>query len=163
MKQFDVPGLVSKGPLRPDLVIENLGDEFFTFEGTVTLLPDSKEPVYADVSVTIVNGGDQEVDSRIVLDVSKDGVPVESFPLVPALVLSQGETTVTQRYIPPAGWTAGTWTFELRLEVVDVVNNTSTTVATLDTIYGPASTPSVQPGPPQSEQTSARLKMAKIA
>lgn len=36
-------------------------------------------------------------------------------------------------------------------------------VATLDTIYGPASTPSVQPGPAQSEQTSARLKMAKIA
>ncbi|MEQ8265774.1 MAG: phosphonate ABC transporter ATP-binding protein [Parvibaculum sp.] len=33
----------------------------------------------------------------------------------------------------------------------------------LDTIYGPASTPSVQPGPLQPEQTPARLKMAKIA
>ncbi|MEQ8265636.1 MAG: phosphonate ABC transporter ATP-binding protein [Parvibaculum sp.] len=35
--------------------------------------------------------------------------------------------------------------------------------AMLDTIYGPASTPSAQPGPLQPEQTPARLKMAKIA
>lgn len=35
--------------------------------------------------------------------------------------------------------------------------------ATLDTIYGSASTPTVHPGPLQPEQTPARPKMAKIA
>ena len=35
--------------------------------------------------------------------------------------------------------------------------------ATLERIYGPASIPSAQPGPPQPGQTPAHLKMAKIA
>jgi hypothetical protein len=37
IRKFDVPGWVKGGPIRPDIVVENRGDEFFTYEGTVEL------------------------------------------------------------------------------------------------------------------------------
>lgn len=37
IRKFAVPGWVKRGPLRPDIVVENRGDEFFTYEGTVEL------------------------------------------------------------------------------------------------------------------------------
>ncbi len=43
MKRFDVPGLLTKGPINPKLAIENRGDEFFTFEGTVVLSGPGKD------------------------------------------------------------------------------------------------------------------------
>jgi hypothetical protein len=106
----------------------------FDLQGTVSLQPDTANPVFADVSATIVNSGAEVVNSRILLDVSKDGNLVETFPLVPSLTLPQGETAVTQRYIPPTGWESGSWTFTLRVEVVDAMTGAATNVATLDSI-----------------------------
>lgn len=34
---FDAPGLTKGGPIRPELVVANDGDEFFTIEGEITL------------------------------------------------------------------------------------------------------------------------------
>jgi hypothetical protein len=106
----------------------------FTLAGTVMLLPDVAAPVYADVAATIVNSGQHVVNAQFLLDVSKDGTLLETFPLASALTLPQGETVMTQRYIPPTGWEAGSWSFVLRLDVVDGMTGTSTNVATLTTI-----------------------------
>lgn len=43
MRSFRLPSLVTSGPLRPRLVVENRGDEFFTYEGTVRLSGPGKD------------------------------------------------------------------------------------------------------------------------
>jgi hypothetical protein len=42
LRRFDLPSFASGGPIRPRVEIENLGDEFFTFEGTVRLRGNGK-------------------------------------------------------------------------------------------------------------------------
>lgn len=37
LPRFDVPRFLTKGPVRPRITIENVGDEFFAFEGSLTL------------------------------------------------------------------------------------------------------------------------------
>ncbi len=106
----------------------------FVLTGDVKLAPDAAKPVYADVSAEITNNGDPVNDAEVLLDVTKDGKVVETFPLVPTIVLPQGTTDVSQRYVPPTGWESGSWSFVLRLNVVDSSTNASTNVATLDTI-----------------------------
>lgn len=107
--------------------------EQFSIAGTVTLAPDTDKPVFADVNAEITNAGEAVEGAEVVLDVSRDGELVESYPLVPALNLPQDTTTsVSQRYVPVTGWEPGLWSFVLRVNVVD--GGTSTTVATVDSI-----------------------------
>jgi hypothetical protein len=102
--------------------------------GDVTLAPDATNPAYADVSVQVQNQGDRVQNAEILLDVTHNGELVETFPIASSLTLSQGSNDVSQRYIPPTGWEAGTWEFSLRLNVIDESTNAETTVATLDSI-----------------------------
>jgi hypothetical protein len=106
----------------------------FALEGTVTLMPDPASPAYADVAVTIVNIGTAAQQSELILESSRDGKVVETFILAPSLTLPSGETTINQRYIPPTGWEAGTWTFVIRLNLIDQITKSATTVATLNTL-----------------------------
>jgi len=108
--------------------------------GEIDLVPDPADPDFANVSVTVRNQGEPVQNAELLLVVLKDGQEVETFPLAPSLALPQGETEVTQRYIPPTGWEQGTWTFSLTLNVVDGSTGAATTVATLDSI------PSIQVG-----------------
>jgi hypothetical protein len=105
-----------------------------TVEGTVTLAPDPANPAFADVALTITNPGEPIANAEVILDVARDGEPVETFPLGPAFSLPQGETTLTQRYVPPTGWEAGTWTFTIRVNAIDPSTGTATTIATLDSL-----------------------------
>jgi hypothetical protein len=102
--------------------------------GEVALGPDANNPAFATVDVAIQNQGEPVTNAEVLLDVMKDGELVETFPLAPSLALPQGATEVSQRYIPPTGWEDGSWTFVLRLNVVDASTNAATTVATLDSI-----------------------------
>lgn len=43
LKEFDVPGIVGKGPIRPKIVVENQGDAFFNYEGTIQLRGPGKD------------------------------------------------------------------------------------------------------------------------
>jgi hypothetical protein len=103
-------------------------------EGTVTLAPDPANPAFADVALTVTNPGEPIANAEVILDVARDGEPVETFPLGPAFSLPQGETVVTQRYVPPTGWEDGTWTFTVRVNAVDPSTGTATTIATLDSL-----------------------------
>jgi hypothetical protein len=105
----------------------------FTVTGTVTLAPDANDPTFADVNAEITNTGEAVEGAEVVLDVSRDGELVESYPIVPALNLPQDATTnVSQRYVPVTGWEPGEWSFVIRVNVVE--GGTATTVATVDTI-----------------------------
>jgi hypothetical protein len=105
-----------------------------TLDGTVTLVPDATDPAYADVALTITNPADAMAGTEVLLDVSRDGEFVETFPLSQSFVIPQGETSLSQRYVPPTGWEPGTWSFVVRLNIVDTSTGTSTNVATLDTM-----------------------------
>jgi hypothetical protein len=105
-----------------------------TVEGTVTLAPDPANPAFADVALTVTNPGEPIANAEVILDAALDGDPVETFPLGPAFSLPQGETAVTQRYVPPTGWEDGTWTFTVRINAVDPSTGTATTIATLDSL-----------------------------
>ena len=108
--------------------------EQFVITAGVELSPDATNPAFANVDVTVTNQGDPIGKAELLLEVRKDGELVETFPLAASLALPQGETTVSQRYIPPTGWESGEWTFSLQLNVIDESTDASTTVATLDTI-----------------------------
>lgn len=105
----------------------------FTVVGTVTLAPDANNPAFADVTAEITNAGETVEGAEVVLDVSKDGELVESYPVVTSLELPQDTASnVSQRYVPVTGWEPGLWSFVLRVNIVD--GGASTTVATVDTI-----------------------------
>jgi hypothetical protein len=106
----------------------------FTLDGSITLAPDATAPLYADVSLTLSNAGTPVDKAEVVMDVLRDGELLETFVLAPSVSLPQGDTTLTQRYIPPTGWESGTWTFVLKLNVIDPSTGSSTQVATLDAI-----------------------------
>jgi hypothetical protein len=106
----------------------------FSMTAEVTLSPDTSNPAFANVNVTIDNQGNPAGQAEVLLDVLKDGELIETFALAASLALPQGTTNVTQRYIPPTGWEAGTWSFVLRLNVIDESTNVATTVVTLDSL-----------------------------
>ncbi len=106
----------------------------FSMTGDVVLSPDNAAPAFATVNVSIVNQGNPVGRAEVLLDVMKDGELVETFTLAASLALPQGTTEVSQRYIPPTGWEAGSWSFVLRLNVIDESTNVATTVATLDSL-----------------------------
>jgi hypothetical protein len=106
----------------------------FSMTAEVTLSPDTSNPAFANVNVTIDNQGNPAGQAEVLLDVLKDGELIETFTLAASLALPQGTTNVTQRYIPPTGWEAGTWSFLLRLNVIDESTNVATTVVTLDSL-----------------------------
>src|SRR5690606_4604675 len=65
----------------------------FTMVGNVTLAPDASNPVFADVTAEITNAGETVEGAEVVLDVSRNGELVESYPVVSALNLPQGTAT----------------------------------------------------------------------
>jgi hypothetical protein len=105
----------------------------FTMTGNVTLAPDTSDPAFAEVTAEITNTGETVEGAELVLDVSRDGELVESYPVVSSLNLPQDTaTSVSQRYVPVTGWEPGLWSFVLRVNVVD--GGTAVTVATVDTV-----------------------------
>lgn len=116
------------------ITMKEPASEPFELAGDVTLKPDETDPVFADVSAEITNNGGSSNSSEVVLDVMKDGGLTESFTIASSLALPAGTTEVSQRYIPPAGFESGEWSFVLRLNVVDPFSGAATTVATVDDI-----------------------------
>ena len=106
----------------------------FTMAGDISLSPDAANPAFANVNLTITNLGEPVTSADVVLDAMRDGELVETFSLAPLFAVPQGETAISQRYIPLTGWEAGSWTFVIRLNVVDTSTDASTNVAILDSI-----------------------------
>jgi hypothetical protein len=95
---------------------------------TVNPMPSADDVQFGAVSVTVTNR-DIPVDGvRVVLNVARDGEPVEDFVLANSVTLQQGETVIEQRYLPLEGWTPGEWTFTVTLETLDPQTNAQATL-----------------------------------
>ena len=113
MKRFDVPRVVTGGPLRPKLVIENLGDEFFSFEGTVKLSGPGKDRTVEVDRQFVVPGEPRSIRT------SADDKGTAGVPTLGSGRLEMGRYTVTTRLrIEPVGtslvatrtvWVIPTW------------------------------------------------------
>lgn len=94
--------------------------------------PSSKALQAVNVTVAIANTEAAIPSARLTLHVSRDGEPVEDYPLGSSVALPNGTTEIQQRYIPLTGWEPGTYTFSLTLEAVDATTGQATVLATAD-------------------------------
>lgn len=81
--------------------------------------PSAENPQFLNIDTTVENNGDPVMDAQLSLQVMRDGKLVENYVVVSPLALPQGETLVSNRYIPLNGWSAGTWTFSLSIQQLD--------------------------------------------
>jgi hypothetical protein len=77
------------------------------------------EIVFANVDVTLSNGGQQIPASNVTLEVMRDGEQVDSFPLATNQVLLSGENQFVTRYLPADMWQSGEYTFSIKVSAVD--------------------------------------------
>jgi hypothetical protein len=101
--------------------------------------PSTDQLQYVNVQVAITNAGNPVEGVRITLHVTRDGAPLEDLPLAAGLAMPVGPTQVTQRYIPPDGWTAGTYGFAVTVDAVTAAGQV-TSLAELqspDTVTAP--------------------------
>jgi hypothetical protein len=87
--------------------------------GSVTPAPDADNVHFANVEAVIRNSGEPVTNAQLSLIARVDGEEVERFTISQSLALASGDTPISTRYIPAAGWTSGDWTFELLLETID--------------------------------------------
>jgi len=103
----------------------------------VVIAPNADPIQFASIVVEITNNAQVQRSTRLTLVVEKDGEHLEDFVVAENLLLEQGMTTVSQRYLPITGWESGSYTFSLKLESADASGSTSQLlneedVATLD-------------------------------
>lgn len=106
----------------------------------VTVTANADPIQFADVAITVANTGATIPTATVTLQVSKDGKPLEAYPLAQNQALPQGQATISQRYIPAKGWSKGTYSFEIVIASVDASTGTETQLVTMsleDTIVVP--------------------------
>jgi len=81
--------------------------------------PNADDIVFANVDVTLNNGGQQIPASNVSLEVMRDGEQVDSFPLATNQVLLSGENQFVTRYLPADMWQSGEYTFSIKVSAVD--------------------------------------------
>jgi hypothetical protein len=101
------------------VTIDELADPTGVSLSSATVEPNADEIAFANVDVTLNNGGQEIPASNVTLEVMHDGKAVESFPLATNQVLLTGENTFTARYIPAETWEPGTYTFTITVSAVD--------------------------------------------
>ncbi len=97
-----------------------------------SIAPNDEDIVFANVDVTLNNGGQQVPAANVVLEVTRDGEPVESVSLATNQVLLGGENQFTDRYIPAGMWEPGTYTFRIVVSAVDPNGGQETILLTED-------------------------------
>ena len=117
VKRFTLPKWVKEGPIAPQIVVENVGDEFFTYEGTLSLKGPGKD-AKVDVSRQFVVPGQPRR-----LATSADEKGRAGHPTLGTRELGFGKYTVEARLrIEPTGktlvsrrtiWVIPTWVFTL--------------------------------------------------
>lgn len=101
---------------------------------TVSIEPNADPIAFANASVTILNRGTEIPAANVRLTVLRDGEKVEDFPLANNVILPNGETVVTGRYIPADAWVPGTYTFQVTVSAVNQRSGSDTIQLTIDVI-----------------------------
>lgn len=72
----------------------------------------------------ISNSGEPIENARVSIVTYQDGEEVDRYPIMQAVTIQTGETPVEARYSLPGGFTEGTYTFEVTIEVGDAGTQT---------------------------------------
>ena len=99
---------------------------------TAEAKPSADAIQFLSVSATIQNDGEPIESVSVILHAYKDGQLVEDFPIASSVTLQTGETVIENRYLPLDGWSSGTWTFSLTVEVVTPGTGSSLVLLTSD-------------------------------
>ncbi|HWV23592.1 MAG TPA: DUF916 domain-containing protein [Thermomicrobiales bacterium] len=99
---------------------------------TATVAPNAKEIAFANVDVSLKNGGPKIPASDVTLQVIRNGKPLEDFPLATNQVLLNGDNSFSARYIPAKTWESGTYTFKIVVRAVDPNGGQATTLLDQD-------------------------------
>jgi hypothetical protein len=102
-----------------------------TFGFGVSVKPDGDPVRYADVTVSISNGGAVIPTATVRLHVMHDGEEVEVYPLSTNQAIPAGDSTISQRYIPAGDWQTGAYTFAVEIVAVDSATGTETAIGTV--------------------------------
>jgi hypothetical protein len=102
-----------------------------TFGFGVSVKPDGDPVRYADVTVSISNGGAAIPTATVRLHVFHDGDEVEVYPLSTNQAIPAGDSTISQRYIPADDWQPGAYTFAVEIVAVDSSTGTETAIGTV--------------------------------
>ncbi len=89
------------------------------FVASAIIEPNADEIVFANIDVTLENGGQQIPAANVTLEVMRDGESIEIVPLATNQVMLSGENQFTDRYIPEEMWESGTYTFNIKVSAVD--------------------------------------------
>jgi hypothetical protein len=101
---------------------------------SVGIEPNADPIQFANVEIVIANTGDYVPRSRATLVVSLDGELIEEFELDDFLPLPVGETTIQQRYIPPTGWSSGTWSFGVVIHAISANADSETLLVSVNDV-----------------------------
>lgn len=92
--------------------------------GTLVPLTRDNPPTTLQFSGTIANNAEPIENARVSIVTYQDGVEVDRYPIMQAVTIQQGETPVEARYSLPGGFTDGTYTFEVTIELGDAGTQT---------------------------------------
>lgn len=92
----------------------------------VELVPLTRDtpPSTLQFNGVIANNGEPIENARVSIVTYQDGVEVDRYPIMQAVTIQQGETPVEARYSLPGGFTDGTYTFEVTIELGDAGTQT---------------------------------------
>lgn len=99
---------------------------------SVSVQPNADPIAFANVAITLNNGSQLIPAASVELVVTHDGEELERYPLASNVELPNGETEVSDRYIPANAWEPGTYTFQIVVSAVDRESEGSTVLATID-------------------------------
>lgn len=101
------------------VTIEEPEDPTAIYVANSAVTPNADPITFANVEITLDNGGQEIPATDVTLEVMRDGELVEEYPLATNQVLLSGENQYMARYIPAEMWESGTYTFNLVVSAVD--------------------------------------------
>lgn len=90
----------------------------------LTPLTDDNPPSMLQLDAEITNSGEPIESARVSIVTYQDGVEVDRYPVMQAVTIQQGTTPVQARYALPGGFTSGTYTFEVTIELGSIGTQT---------------------------------------
>ncbi|MCO5217361.1 MAG: DUF916 domain-containing protein [Thermomicrobiales bacterium] len=90
----------------------------------LTPLTDDNPPSMLQLTAEIANNGEPIENARVSIVTYQDGVEVDRYPVMQAVTIPQGTTPVQARYALPGGFTSGTYTFDVTIELGDMGTQT---------------------------------------
>jgi hypothetical protein len=125
----DYPNLI---PFSSDPNPTNTGPTLTITNAKFEPLTKDNPPTTLQLDATVTNTGEPIENARVSIVTYQDGVEVDRYPILQAVTINQGSTPIQARYALPGGFTKGTYTFEVTIELGDIGTQTVLVTQKLD-------------------------------